>query len=110
MNRKPDIAQKFRAIVLLLILLAPMLIQGLHRHKQTHCCIFNNPVGLNSLLPHHSVKSCHICNFQYVQVIAPVDCHLPEPASTSFILLYQKNQSEAKSDTCFASLRAPPLA
>jgi hypothetical protein len=100
--------QKFKAVVLMLILLAPMLVQGLHRHGEEHCCTVDSPVGLNTASHHHSVTSCLICNFQYVQVISPVVCHLPEPESTFFKPHYQICQSEAKSETRFASLRAPP--
>ena len=110
MNRKSDIAKNFKAIVLLLILLTPMLVQGLHRHGKEHCCTIDSPAGLNTASHHHSVKSCLICNFEYVQVIAPVDCHLPDPELTSLKLHYPVFQSEAKSETRFASLRAPPHA
>jgi hypothetical protein len=108
LNQKQGIAKKIIAIVLLLALMAPLLVQGLHRHGKEHCCTIDSPIGFSSASHHHSVKSCLICNFEYVQFIPPVDCHLPDPETTSFKLHSPIYQSKAKSETRFAALRAPP--
>lgn len=85
-----------------------MIVQGLHRHEEEHCCVVADADGLNRSMHHHSAQSCQICNFQYVQVISPVDCTLPEVSSALYAIQIPKEKSEVKSKSRFASLRAPP--
>jgi len=86
----------------------PILVQGLHRHEEEHCCVVVAKEGLNRSVHQHAVHSCRICDFQYVQVISPVDCNLPEVSSAFYAIQIPKEQSEVKSNSLFASLRAPP--
>ncbi|PKP48313.1 MAG: hypothetical protein CVT94_08775 [Bacteroidetes bacterium HGW-Bacteroidetes-11] len=108
MTTQNNILLKCKAFFLLLVLLIPMLVQGLHRHEEVHCCVVVAEEGLNRSVHQHAVHSCLICDFQYVQVISPVDFNLPEVSSVLYAIQIPQEQSEVKSKSRFASLRAPP--
>jgi len=97
------------ALLLLVLLLTPMLVQSLHRHSHGHPeCGSNLPAGLNHAHAHK--VHCEICSFEYVTA-------LMEEPDVKEVFRPELNEnmtglpvSTPSLNIIYSPLRAPPAA
>lgn len=98
------------SVMLTAVLLAPIVIQGLHRHSHSHCCHINVPEGLNRYYHHHDHHSCRICSFEILPGVSAESVNLPSSFSTETDTEFLYKSSDAIFNPVYARLRAPPAA
>lgn len=101
--------KNFIALLLMLLLLTPMLVQSLHRHSHGHPeCGSNLPAGLNHAHAHK--VHCEICSFEYVTALIEEpdvkEVFRPELNENMTGLLV----STPSLNIIYSPLRAPPAA
>lgn len=98
------------SVMLTAILLAPIIIQGLHRHSHSHCCHISTPDGLNRYFNHHDHHSCGICSFEILPGISGESVNLPSSFSAEADVDFLYKSSAELFNPVYARLRAPPVA
>jgi hypothetical protein len=98
------------SVLLTAILLAPIIIQGMHRHSHSHCCHISAPDGLNRYFHHHDHHSCGICSFEILPGISNESVKLPSSFSTEADIEFIYKSSAELFNPVYARLRAPPVA
>ncbi len=101
--------KNFIALLLLLLLLTPMLVQSLHKHSYGHQeCGSNLPAGLNH--DHAQKANCKICSFEFLTALIEEpeikEVFRPELKENIIGLLV----SAPSLNIFFSPLRAPPAA
>lgn len=99
-----------RAFSLVVVLISPILIQGLHIHKPSGCCHLPHRDGINlPAHPHHSAKNCLIYSFIYTLVLSPKGVSIPPPLTTNYKEYLPAVQQKTADEPTNASQRAPPV-